>query len=502
VPAVPTHRRREGDRSMRQLGMDAGRLFVCRATRMSTAEFASRRDTPPSPTDKQAAGIHSELAHAAVALTPPMGWNSWDCFGVSVREEEIRANAEFLADRLLRFGWEYVVVDLAWYSPTANTENYKKYGLEQLIDPYGRLVPDPIRFPSSAGGRGFKPLADFVHSLGLKFGIHIMRGIPWQAVERNTPILHSGARAREIAQPLDGCYWFANMDGVNTTRDGGQAYYDSLAELYASWDVDFLKADDMNSWDGEGQREPYHTDEIEALRRAIDRAGRPMALSLSPGAAQICNANHLRRHANLWRISCDFWDDWAALKRQFARCRLWAPYVAPGHWPDADMLPIGRIGIRGEIGEPRDSRFNQCELTTLMTLWCIFRSPLMFGGHLPETDDFSLSLISNPEALAVNQQSNNNRELEFENDLQAIWIADASRDESTGDPLGDDKYVALFNLSDETRDVRVELARCDLAGRCRVRDLWKRQDVCVAKGKFTAALDAHAAGLYRISSTR
>jgi len=428
---------------------------------------------------------------ARLAKTPPMGWNSWDCFGVSVTEAEVRANAEYMAKHLKPFGWEYIVVDLCWFAPDAHKDNYKKPGLHQLIDEHGRLIPDPVKFPSSAGGQGFKPLADYVHSLGLKFGIHIMRGIPVPAVEQDTPILGSAATARDIAQPEDICYWYKNNYGINCTRDGAQAYYDSITRLYASWGVDFIKADDMNSWDGEGQHDPYHTDEIEALVAGIREAGRPVVLSLSPGAARVCNAAHLRRHANMWRISFDFWDNWEALKKQFDRCRLWAPYVAAGGWPDADMLPIGRIGIRGEVGTPRATQFTPDEQVTLMTLWCIFRSPLMFGGHLPESDDLSLQQITNPEALTVNQCSANNREL-FRRGGHIGWLAEV--------PDSDDRYLALFNLDDKAAEVTATFQEMGLNGApAQVRDLWARRDLGRHAGVFQAMLPAHGAGLYRLS---
>ncbi|TWU34339.1 glycoside hydrolase family 27 protein [Novipirellula artificiosorum] len=423
------------------------------------------------------------------AATPPMGWNSWDCFGVSVTEEDVRQNAEFMAKHLKQLGWQYVVVDLCWFAPDARTDTYKTFGLDQRIDDYGRLIPDPKKFPSSAGGAGFKPLADYVHRLGLKFGIHIMRGLPWQAADRKSPIKNSTETAADVAVPTDVCLWYPNMYGINMTRPGGQAYYDSLAELYASWDVDFIKADDMNSWDGEGNKEPYHTDEIEGLAAAIAKTQRPIALSLSPGAARICNANHLRRHANMWRISFDFWDDWSALEKQFDRCAAWAPYVTAGHWPDADMLPLGRVGIRGEVGEPRFTNFTEAEQFTLMTLWCIFRSPLMFGGHLPESDPLSLRLISNPEVIAVNQQSLNNHQV-ARDDAHVVWIAD--------DAATSDKYLALFNLTETDLDVEFEFSAENLSGNHRVRDLWSGTDLGEHSDRFSMEIPSHGAGLYRL----
>lgn len=424
------------------------------------------------------------------APKPPMGWNSWDCFGVSVTEDEVKANADFMAKHLKSYGWEYVVVDLCWFSPTAHKDTYKKPNIDQLIDGYGRLIPCPKKFPSSADGKGFKPLADYIHSLGLKFGIHIMRGIPWQAVEQNTPILGSRATARDIAQPENMCLWYRSMPGVNMASRGAQEYYDSLVKLYAEWDVDFIKADDMNSWDGDELSAPYHADEIEALANAIQKRGLPIALSLSPGAALTCNIKHLRQHANMWRISADFWDDWEALKRQFERCASWAPYVVPGHWADADMLPIGKIGIRGEVGEPRGTYFTEAEQYTMMTLWCIFRSPLMFGGHLPESDELSLQQITNEEVIAVNQNSENNRQL-YRDDEKAMWIAD--------DPETDDTYLALFNLSDNDGEIEFDSNLAGFHGQYKIRDLWHKKDLGICEGIFVVRFPVHGAGLYRLT---
>lgn len=450
------------------------------------ATSANTRNRTQVATKKQAA---SSLA--SLAMRPPMGWNSWDCFGVSVTEKEVKENATYIADHLLKLGWEYVVVDLCWYSPAAKVDSYKQSRLEQFIDPYGRLIPDPKKFPSSADGSGFRTLADYVHSLGLKFGIHVMRGIPWQAVQQDCPILGTSQTAARIAQSDNQCPWYSSMLGINMIQPGAQAYYDSIAELYASWHVDFIKADDMNSWNGDGLYSPYRTDEVEALRKALDRCGRPMVLSLSPGAAEICNVNHLRRHANMFRISYDFWDDWESLKQQFQKCATWAPMVTEGHWPDADMLPLGRIGIRGEVGVPRLTRLTSDEQRAMLTLWCIFRSPLMFGGHLPESDSLSLELITNEEVLEVNQNSTNNRQVYAIPDEEAVWVADV--------PGSPDRYVAVFNLDDDDREVSIDFELCGAASCCRIRNLWQRETLGCTTGAYSVQLSPHSAGMYRLT---
>ena len=422
-----------------------------------------------------------------------MGWNSWDCFGVDVTEDEVRANAALMAERLKPVGWEYVVVDLAWYGDglTARGEQYKMEQPPQLIDEWGRLVPNPALHPSAAGGLGFAPLADFVHGLGLKFGIHVMRGVPWQAVEQKRPIRGTPYTCDQIALDHERCHWYRGMHTIDMTHPGGQAYYDSLAELYAEWGVDFVKADDMNSWTDE-ETSPYRVDEVEGFARALEKCGRPIVLSLSPGGAQLAQAAHLQRHAHMWRISPDFWDDWNALKKMFRRCALWARFTGPQSWPDADMLPMGRLALRAERGEPRETNFSEDEQVTMLTLWCLARSPLMFGGHLPETGDFAWSLITNPEAMAVNQYSSGGREVECGRG-RVIWTARPEQ--------GEGLYLGVFNLRDVgPRAIRIALSRLGLEGEVRVRDLWARQDLGFARDRFDVDVNAHGARLLHLEA--
>jgi alpha-galactosidase len=369
------------------------------------------------------------------APTPPMGWNSWDCYGPTVTEAETKANADYMAKNLKSSGWEYVVVDIRWYVGNDTAHGYNEKNPEWNIDEYGRFVPAPNRFPSAAGGRGFKPLADYMHAKGLKFGIHLMRGVPVVAVQRKLPIKGTKLTAADIYSKEGQAAWLHDMYTVVADKPGAQEYYNSLFELYASWGVDFVKIDDLS--------EPYHTGEIEMIRKAIDRTGRKIVFSMSPGETLIADAKHAQEHANMWRTVGDFWDSWEQLKEHFAVCERWAPYITTGAWPDADMLPLGRLGIRAERGDDRQTRFTKDEQRTLMTLWSIFRSPLMFGGDLPSTNAATLALITNPRVLAVNRASAHNRQLFRRGDLVG-WVAD--------DPKTGDKFLALFNAQDQEMD--------------------------------------------------
>ncbi|ULO10526.1 glycoside hydrolase family 27 protein [Paenibacillus sp. 19GGS1-52] len=388
-----------------------------------------------------------------------MGWNSWDCYGASVNEEEVRGNAEYMACYLKDFGWEYVIVDIQWYEPGANSSQYRNF-VPLVMDEYSRLQPAENRFPSSIGGKGFAPLAEYVHGLGLKFGIHIMRGIPRQAVHSASRILGSERTARDIAHPNSICPWNTDMYGVDAAQSGSQAYYDSLFELYASWGVDYIKVDDIAA----SRLYGYHKNEIELIRKAIDRCGREIVLSLSPGPAPLEEAEHLAGHANLWRMTDDYWDHWHLLRGMFERCEQWAAYVQPGHWPDCDMLPLGHLGIRSvDGGGDRFTRFTPDEQVTMMTLWSIFRSPLMFGGELRDNDEWTLSLLTNEEVLHLHRYGKGGISV-LRNDELAIWTAE--------DEQGN-HYVAIFNLSDENLNVNLSFQQLNLPAQATIRDLWR-----------------------------
>lgn len=417
-----------------------------------------------------------------VALTPPMGWNSWDCYGASVTEEEVRGNAEYLAKHLKPYGWEYVVIDIQWYEPEAYTSEYSLY-VPLEMDEYSRLIPAPNRFPSAANNKGFKPLADYIHGLGLKFGIHILRGIPRQAVHANTPIFGTDVGARSIAHKAANCGWNTDMYGIDPTKEGAQQYYQSLLDLYASWGVDYVKVDDIGS--------RYYEGEIELIRNAIDRCGREMILSLSPGSAPLEKAEHLKKNANMWRITGDYWDRWEDLYNEFDQCNKWSSHCGIGHWPDADMLPLGRIAIRNcehGLGD-RWTRFTKDEQLTMMTLWCMFRSPLMLGSELRDNDEWTLSLITNPEVLRIVTHSNSNRQL-YRWDLYISWTA-IDEDGSV--------YLALFNTGYQQSRLETQLTKIDLSGNYLIRDLWKREDLGYTETSVIADVPSHGARLFKLT---
>jgi alpha-galactosidase len=413
--------------------------------------------------------------------TPPMGWNSWDCYGTTVTEAEVLANAEFMAEHLLPHGWDTVVVDISWSDPTARSHGYNS-GAPLVVDGHGRPQPAPNRFPSAIDGAGFGPLAARVHALGLRFGVHVMRGIPRVATERDLPVLGTDATARQIADPGSRCEWNPDNDGLDHTHPAAQAYYDSAVAQLAGWGVDFIKADDM-LW-------PYRSADIEAYALAILRSGRPIELSLSPGRdVGTTRLEHLRTHATMWRVCDDLWDRWEDVEANFARLARWAPFASPAGWPDADMLPLGHIGIRAERGDDRHSLLTPAEQRTLMTLWVMARSPLMMGGDLPTSSPETIALLTNDAVLEVLAHSAGNREVLREGDL-VLWAA-----ESTTTPS---RYAAAFHLGAQDAVVEVQGGNVGAAPGARVTDLWSGERLEWDGTWLRLPVEAHGVRMLRI----
>ena len=418
-----------------------------------------------------------------LALTPPMGWNSYDAFGDNVVESEVLANARYLAGKLQPVGWDTVVVDYCWSDPGAHDNNRNARANAPLVmDKFGRLLPAPNRFPSAADGVGFKPLADAVHALGLKFGIHIMRGIPRNSVNANLPIEGSSFTALDAGNTNDKCVWCPDMFGVSSNA-AGQAWYDSCARLWAAWDVDYIKVDDLSS--------PYHAAEVEMIRHAIDRCGHSIVFSTSPGPTSVSRAAHVEVNANLWRVSGDFWDNWKSLDQEFTLGARWHDFVGPGHWPDADMLPVGHLSVGNRsVGPDRFTRFTRDEQLTHISLWSLLPSPLMAGANLPDNDDWTAAILSNPEVLAVNQDQAGKPARRATNKSLAAetWMK----------PLADgSSAVGFFNRTDQP--VKMDLSWRELGFRSapKVRDLWLRKDLGREKS-FVTELPPHGCVLLRV----
>lgn len=383
------------------------------------------------------------------ALTPPMGWNSWDCYYSSVTEKEVMQNAQYLVDNdLVRHGWEYVVIDIRWYCnhPSLGGGNYNQNGTQgYVLDEYGRYLPSPTRFPScmqDGKNIGFKAIADAIHKMGLKFGIHIMRGVPKSVVGSSYKL--KGSESTPWSSVYNGttspCTWLKDNLLVRN-NEAGQLYYNSIMDLYAEWGVDFLKIDDLSR--------PFYTDEIHMIRKAIDQTGRPIVLSLSPGKTQYVYAQECLDNANMWRMMDDLWDNWSAVDAVFNEAHEWSKYARPGNYADCDMLPLGQIAMtiadNGYTGADngRWTRLTHNEQQTMMTLWGICHSPLFFGGEMTKNDEFTLSLLNNEEYHQMHKYGQDAHQVVNDEDNgQVVWT---SLDPATGN-----RYLALFQR-DNTR---------------------------------------------------
>ncbi len=415
-------------------------------------------------------------------MTAPMGWNSWDCYGAAVTEDIVRKNADFMAKHLKKYGWEYITVDIQWYEPDVKTHEYTPFA-KLCIDEYSRVIPAENRFPSSAGGKGFAPLAEYVHSLGLKFGIHIMRGVPRQAVYERTKIKGTDKTAADIAKTDSICAWNTDMYGVDPAKPGAKEYYDSIFELYASWGVDFVKCDDI------ARELPKEESELIMLSDSLKNCGRDMVLSLSPGPALLEKAELYKQVSNMWRITDDFWDNWQLLYNMFERCEKWAPHNGAGHWADADMLPIGYI--KQDYSPDITTQFTKDEQVTMLTLWSIFRSPLIIGGEMTKFDDFTMSLLTNEGILKMHRNARHSHQVwrrEMNGSEIVLWTA--------ADAEGG-QYAALFNIGENSADISVPLTELEIYEAKDITELWSNE--AFHADNISADLAPHSARAYYLS---
>jgi len=428
-----------------------------------------------------------------------MGWNSWDSYGFTIDEDTFKANATVLAS-LEQFGWKYAVIDEGWYM--ANAQGKSLEDRHYLWNANGLLVPDPARYPDAANGAGFRPLADWLHAHGLKFGIHIVRGIPRQVAAANLPIAGTSFTAADAADTSSPCPWDEGNWGIKDNA-AGQAYYDSMMRLYASWGLDFLKVDCIAD-------HPYRISEIRQIAAAIHKSGRPIVLSLSPGPTQLEHAAEIAEYAQMWRITNDHWDAWEfahhtpdgypfGLKGDFDVLAQWFTYTNPGNWPDPDMLPDGWLGPSPGMGPARQSRLTRDEQRTEFTLWTITRSPLILGTNLTRLDDYTRSLITNQTAIFIDQNSTYSRPVDVSTlgpgfQDARVWRA------SIGQPgdRGHAEYVAFFNLADTPSTLRTTWGQLGIDGQKHAaRNVWEDATLKEAK-EIGVTLPPHGCALFEV----
>ncbi|KEH20754.1 alpha-galactosidase [Medicago truncatula] len=466
------------------------------------------------------------------AAFPPRGWNSYDAFSWIISEEEFLQNAELVSQRLLAHGYEYVVVDYLWYRKKVPGAHSNSLGFD-VIDQWGRMAPDPVRWPSSKSGNGFTEIAKKVHSLGLKFGIHIMAGISTQAVNANTPILDTttGAayqesgrvwHAKDIAIQERRCGWMTNgFMSVNTTLGAGKAFLRSLHEQYAAWGVDLVKHDCVFG-------EDLDLNEITYESEVLSKVNRPLLYSLSPGVKATPDmAKQVSGLVNMYRIAGDDWDVWGDVKSHFNVSRdmaaanlIGAKGLKGNSWPDLDMLPFGWLTDAAvNDGPHRSCRLTLEEQRTQMTLWAMAKSPLMYGGDVRKIDNATYEIITNPTLLEINHFSSNNKEFpyvtknETRNQVKEIRSKEAPIQSVEGVSSADisswiatgrkgEVYLAFFNLSEQKTPIyahRSNLSKAFTGKRirsCKGQELWSGKYVATKKGSISTDVGVHGCALF------
>lgn len=402
---------------------------------------------------------------------PPRGWNSFDSYGAYCHEAGALANLEVFAEKLAPHGYEFFTIDIAWYAeyPLRPGTLYPAIGQgEQLhLDSWGRPLPSKTYFPN-----GFEKLIARAHTLGVKFGLHLMRGIPRQAVLEDLPILGTDFRASEVANREDVCSWGNHhMWGMHHSHPGAQAYYDSLLKLLADWGVDFIKYDDITP----------HPQDMAAVRTAIERSGRPMVLSLSPGNQVSPSRRSDYEPGDAVRITGDVWDDRCYFDFSLQAWDAWSGETGLGYWIDLDMIPFGKLKVMNPpkfqgpemendaafagIGTARDCKLTLPQKRTFMTMQAMAASPLIMGGDLPQTSDEDFQLITHPDILACNANGVIGRRIALHGPTQ-IWHAP----DQSGDGSG---WFAVFNRSaDTTIEVPTDLIEPRVPGATHWREAW------------------------------
>ena len=356
----------------------------------------------------------------------------------------------------------------------------KKY----VWDENGILIPALDRFPSSANGAGFKPLADWVHAQGLKFGIHIVRGIPRQVVKDNLPIAGTSFHAQDAADIPATCPWDEGNYGV-ADNAAGQAYYDSMLKLYAGWGLDFIKVDCISD-------HPYRPTEIRQIAEAIRKTGRPIVLSLSPGPTQLDHAAEVAKYAQMWRITDDHWDvlDASSMTGPVSSiplaCATNSTASPMGALRQARQLARSttcslKVGLDLTPARIRSapSRYTQDEQRTEFTLWAISRSPLILGTNLTRLDDFTRSLITNKEVLDINQHAVESRPglVPYAGNRKAARFSQRYWYARTGG-AHPARYIAVFNLADDATKSDLPWMVFHLTGEPHaVYDIWNQKRI-------------------------
>jgi len=443
-----------GDRPMTfaAIGLPQGLQLDSRSGRITGTMAAAQRGTNAIMLiARNSLGAHTStfsiVCGDRIALTPPMGWNSWNCWGTDANEERVRTVATVLVKSgLINHGWTYINLDDGWQ----NTEIRDGNGPGRFPPTYA-LQADTNKFPDIQ-----KLVAD-IHGMGLKFGVY---SSPWKLTYANyTGGSADDPRGCRNEEKAVGRYTFEKQDAAEWSR----------------WGVDFLKYD----WN------PVDIENASRMANALRASGRDIVLSLSNGAV-LDQANDWARIANLWRTTGDIADSWSGVSWIGFSQGPWKQYAGPGHWNDPDMLVLGRVGW----GDPHPTGLAPNEQYSHMSLWCLLAAPLLLGCDMAALDDFTLGLLENDEVLDVDQDPRGE---------QAGRVAQAGQCEVWAKTMEDgSKAVGLFNRGLFPATARLDWKDVGVQGPQRVRDLWRQKDIGVSTNGYQADVAGHGVTLVRL----
>jgi len=424
-----------------------------------------------------------------LAQTPPLGYNSFDSYGINIYEEVAMKEIDAFIEKFAPYGYEYFVIDNGWFaSPKSTQFEGLLVPLEDKTDPgnvsvneYGIPKPSAQYFPD-----GLKPMIDRLHAKGLKFGVHLMRGIPRVAVENSLPVKGTNYTAKDIYTTFEDCTWCKFMHGVDMSKPGAQEYYNSVFNQFAEWGIDFVKVDHVTHFPAE----------IEAYVKAIAQCGRPMILSLSAGGTSNVKYVETYKKANMVRTTPDIWDEQIAIERTFASMRKWQGLEQPGFWPDLDMIPFGELCIlrRTEVQKNTSNKsaeefmgkmhhwckFSEAQKETFITQRAISASPIMIGGSMITMDDHSYKLLTSAEMLACVKNGVHGKLMHEEKDIE-LWSAPIANTDRQGfqEFAYKEGWAAFFNRSDkeQTIELKGKFLNFMRSGNYNLRDIWGSQSV-------------------------
>ncbi|MFJ5263129.1 alpha-galactosidase D [Streptomyces sp. NPDC088387] len=455
---------------------------------LATAVPAAQAETAAPPAVTTQAAVTADSA-ATVAAKPYMGWTSWTMQSSKypglnpkgdysyLSEANVIKQTDAMAAKLKNYGYEYINIDAGWWMDWSWKSQY---------DEYGRQKADPVRFPS-----GMKAVADRIHSKGLKAGIYLPVGLEKGAYnDGKTPIWNAeGCTTADVVyDDLRTTNGWDSAYKIDFSNPCGQKYIDSQAQMFADWGYDFLKLDGVGPGSFKNGDNYNNVADVAAWQKAIATAGRPLHLELSWSLAY-ANAADWKKYSNGWRIDTDVecycntlvgWEN--SVDDRWDDAPAWTDHAGPGGWNDLDSLNVGNGEMDG---------LTKAERQSYATLWAIAKSPLYTGDDLTKLDSYGLSLLTNREVIAINQQDNTKpAEPVTSANPQQVWAAKNPNGTYT---------VALFNLADSPASVTANWSTLGFTGKASVRDNWNKENLGSYTDKITQALPAHGSRLFTVT---